>query len=144
MFLGDYVDRGPDSAGVVAEVRAIAKRGPAKVVALRGAYEQRLAEILKEGVAKGEFEVVDAKSGEDITRQVLTQIIVDEEARGSTLLGKFFWKAGDQTLIDGIAVNGSANTVGFIAGVVRRVQPDVAMVLQMDEVRMTKLERICF
>jgi polyhydroxyalkanoate synthesis repressor PhaR len=29
-----------------------------------------------------EFEVVDAKSGEDITRQVLTQIIVDEEARG--------------------------------------------------------------
>jgi NADH-quinone oxidoreductase subunit L len=43
-------------------------------------------------------------------------------ARGSTLLGKFFWKAGDQTLIDGIAVNGSANTVGFIAGVLRRVQ----------------------
>ena len=33
-----------------------------------------------------EFEVVDAKTGEDITRQVLTQIIVDEEARGSTML----------------------------------------------------------
>jgi len=29
-----------------------------------------------------EFQVVDAKTGEDITRQVLTQIIVDEEARG--------------------------------------------------------------
>jgi NADH-quinone oxidoreductase subunit L len=43
-------------------------------------------------------------------------------ARGSVLLGRFFWKAGDQTLIDGIAVNGSANTVGFIAGVIRRVQ----------------------
>jgi len=28
-------------------------------VALRGAYEQRLAEILSEGVAEGEFEVVD-------------------------------------------------------------------------------------
>ena len=43
----------------------------------------RLAEMVREG---REFEVVDAKSGEDITRQVLTQIIVDEEARGSTML----------------------------------------------------------
>jgi polyhydroxyalkanoate synthesis repressor PhaR len=39
----------------------------------------RLAHMVREG---REFEVVDAKSGEDITRQVLTQIIVDEEARG--------------------------------------------------------------
>ena len=43
----------------------------------------RLAEMVREG---REFEVVDAKTGEDITRQVLTQIIVDEEARGSTML----------------------------------------------------------
>jgi polyhydroxyalkanoate synthesis repressor PhaR len=33
-----------------------------------------------------EFEVVDAKTGEDITRQVLTQIIVDEEARGGATM----------------------------------------------------------
>jgi polyhydroxyalkanoate synthesis repressor PhaR len=39
-----------------------------------------------------EFEVVDAKSGEDITRQVLTQIIVDEEARGATMLPLSFLK----------------------------------------------------
>ena len=38
------------------------------------------------------------------------------------LLGKGFWKIGDQGIIDGIAVNGSANTIGFIASVVRRVQ----------------------
>ena len=43
----------------------------------------RLALMIREG---REFEVVDAKSGEDITRHVLTQIIVDEEARGSTML----------------------------------------------------------
>src|SRR5690242_21647636 len=43
----------------------------------------RLAQMVREG---REFEVVDAKTGEDITRQVLTQIIVDEEARGSTML----------------------------------------------------------
>ena len=49
----------------------------------------RLAEMVREG---REFEVVDAKTGEDITRQVLTQIIVDEEARGSTMLPVNFLK----------------------------------------------------
>jgi polyhydroxyalkanoate synthesis repressor PhaR len=43
----------------------------------------RLAQMVREG---REFEVVDAKTGEDITRQVLTQIIVDEEARGGTTM----------------------------------------------------------
>jgi len=49
----------------------------------------RLAEMVREG---REFEVVDAKTGDDITRQVLTQIIVDEEARGSTMLPVNFLK----------------------------------------------------
>ena len=43
----------------------------------------RLAQMVREN---REFEVVDAKTGEDITRQVLTQIIVDEEARGGTTM----------------------------------------------------------
>ena len=34
----------------------------------------------------GEFVVVDAKSGDDITRSVLTQIIVEEEQKGHNLL----------------------------------------------------------
>ena len=42
-----------------------------------------LARMVKEGI---DFEVRDAKSGEDITRKVLTQIIFDEEARGQNLL----------------------------------------------------------
>ena len=49
----------------------------------------RLAQMVREG---REFEVVDAKTGEDITRQVLTQIIVDEEARGTTMLPINFLK----------------------------------------------------
>ena len=49
----------------------------------------RLAEMVREG---REFEVVDAKTGDDITRQVLTQIIVDEEARGATMLPVNFLK----------------------------------------------------
>jgi len=43
-------------------------------------------------------------------------------AKGSRLLGKIFWRVGDQIIIDKIAVDGSANTVGFIASIVRRVQ----------------------
>ena len=49
----------------------------------------RLAQMVREG---REFEVIDAKTGEDITRQVLTQIIVDEEARGATMLPLNFLK----------------------------------------------------
>lgn len=44
---------------------------------------ERLAEMVRQ---KREFQVLDAKSGEDITRSVLTQIIMDEESRGSTML----------------------------------------------------------
>ena len=39
----------------------------------------KLAAMIREG---RDFEVVDAKTGDDITHQVLTQIIVDEESRG--------------------------------------------------------------
>jgi len=40
---------------------------------------EHLSDMVKEGV---DFVVYDAKSGEDITRSVLTQIIFDEENRG--------------------------------------------------------------
>jgi polyhydroxyalkanoate synthesis repressor PhaR len=43
----------------------------------------RLAQMIREG---RDFEVVDAKTGDDITHQVLTQIIVEEEARGGATL----------------------------------------------------------
>ena len=43
-------------------------------------------------------------------------------AAGARLLGRGLWKGGDQGLIDGLAVNGSARLVGAIAGVVRLVQ----------------------
>ncbi|HWV17918.1 MAG TPA: NADH-quinone oxidoreductase subunit L [Rhodocyclaceae bacterium] len=41
---------------------------------------------------------------------------------GSRLLGKGLWKAGDQTIIDGLLVNGSARTVGVIAMLTRLAQ----------------------
>jgi NADH-quinone oxidoreductase subunit L len=43
-------------------------------------------------------------------------------ARGGRLLGGFLWKVGDETLIDGALVNGSAKTVGLVATVARGLQ----------------------
>ena len=42
-----------------------------------------LCEMVKAGT---EFQVLDARSGEDITRSVLTQIIFEEETKGQSLL----------------------------------------------------------
>lgn len=42
-----------------------------------------LAEMVKEGV---EFAVFDAKTGDEITRSVLTHIIVEQESKGQNLL----------------------------------------------------------
>jgi polyhydroxyalkanoate synthesis repressor PhaR len=44
---------------------------------------EHLAKMVKEGV---DFVVLDAKTNEDLTRQVLTQIIIEEEAKGENLL----------------------------------------------------------
>lgn len=43
----------------------------------------RLAQMIREG---RDFVVVDAKTGDDITHQALTQIIVEEEARGGATM----------------------------------------------------------
>jgi len=43
-------------------------------------------------------------------------------AGGARALGTGLWKAGDQTIIDGGLVNGSAKLVGFISGVTRLFQ----------------------
>ena len=42
-----------------------------------------LAKMVRENV---EFQVLDAKSGDDITHSILTQIIMDEEANGEQML----------------------------------------------------------
>src|SRR2546423_3056350 len=42
-----------------------------------------LAQMIKEG---GDFVVYDAKTGEELTRSVLTQIIVEQEQKGQNLL----------------------------------------------------------
>jgi polyhydroxyalkanoate synthesis repressor PhaR len=46
-----------------------------------------LADMVRQGI---DFVVYDAKTGEDITRGVLTQIIVEQEGKGSNLLPTSF------------------------------------------------------
>ena len=43
-------------------------------------------------------------------------------AGGARLLGRGLWKGGDQAVIDGVMVNGSAAAVGWISGLVRLFQ----------------------
>ncbi|MDH5206099.1 MAG: NADH-quinone oxidoreductase subunit L, partial [Hylemonella sp.] len=43
-------------------------------------------------------------------------------ARGARLLGTGLWKGGDQTVIDGLLVNGSWKLIARIAALVRRMQ----------------------
>ena len=49
VFLGDYIDRGPNSAGVVTWVREFIQTSEAKVVALRGNHEDAWLQVVDEG-----------------------------------------------------------------------------------------------
>lgn len=46
VFLGDYVDRGPESAGVITRILKIAKAGAFEVRALKGNHEEALLQFL--------------------------------------------------------------------------------------------------
>jgi NADH-quinone oxidoreductase subunit L len=43
-------------------------------------------------------------------------------AGGSRFLGGLFWRVGDEKLIDGLLVNGSARSIGWFSSIVRHVQ----------------------
>jgi len=43
-------------------------------------------------------------------------------AAGGRAAGKFLWEKGDQVLIDGVLVNGTAHSIGRLAGVMRQIQ----------------------
>lgn len=54
VFLGDYIDRGPNSAGVVQLLMELAADMPGGVIALKGNHEAMALEVL-DGVAPAEF-----------------------------------------------------------------------------------------
>ena len=94
--MSDHKKTGSEQSGAKAGAKASANSAQGRVVikkyANRRLYNtasssyvtlEHLSEMVKEGV---DFVVFDAKTNEDITRSVLTQIIFDEESRGQNLL----------------------------------------------------------
>jgi NADH-quinone oxidoreductase subunit L len=61
------------------------------------------------------YRILDGKYGFDQLNMALF-------AGGSRGLGKLFWKTGDQKIIDGTLINGSAHGVGWIAERLRCIQ----------------------
>jgi len=61
------------------------------------------------------YALVERKYGFD---ELYTRVF----ALGAQVVGNGLWKGGDQRVIDGIMVNGSARVVGWFSGVVRLVQ----------------------
>src|SRR5262245_58403601 len=49
VFLGDYIDRGPQSAQVVDYLRRLPRQTPAKVIALRGNHEDAWLRVIERG-----------------------------------------------------------------------------------------------
>lgn len=49
VFLGDYIDRGPDSFKVVEEIRKLQLRSPERFITLRGNHEQMLLDAMEGG-----------------------------------------------------------------------------------------------
>jgi serine/threonine protein phosphatase 1 len=49
VFIGDYVDRGPDSRAVIATLRDLAQRAPGNVICLMGNHEELMLEAIDSG-----------------------------------------------------------------------------------------------
>jgi polyhydroxyalkanoate synthesis repressor PhaR len=75
--------KGPDGGLPVVVIKKYANRRLYNTETSSYITLDDLAKMTREG---REFQVLDAKSGDDITHNVLTQIIMDEESRGQTML----------------------------------------------------------
>lgn len=89
VFLGDYVDRGPDSAGVVRAVRALPSQTPARVVTLRGNHEDKWIECYDEPAAG--FLLPRGNGCQEMYRSFVGKppLKPDEELASEDILGLF-------------------------------------------------------
>jgi polyhydroxyalkanoate synthesis repressor PhaR len=79
----DAQAEGAESAAPKVKIKKYANRRLYNTATSSYVTLDHLCQMVKEGT---EFVVHDAKTGEDITRSVLTQIIVEEEGKGQNLL----------------------------------------------------------
>ncbi|MDH3266715.1 MAG: NADH-quinone oxidoreductase subunit L, partial [Gammaproteobacteria bacterium] len=52
----------------------------------------------------------------------MDDLYINGFAAGGRSIGTFLWRKGDELLIDGLIVNGTANSIGKLAGVMRQIQ----------------------
>ncbi|WP_239590957.1 polyhydroxyalkanoate synthesis repressor PhaR [Vitreimonas flagellata] len=76
-------EAGGEAQGEVVVIKKYANRRLYNTAASSYVTLDHLSEMVREGV---DFVVLDAKSGDDITRSVLTQIIFEQESKGQNLL----------------------------------------------------------
>jgi NADH-quinone oxidoreductase subunit L len=96
--------------------------GPAVYLAFAGAltawflYLKRpdIPAAIKEKLS-GVYDLLDRKYYFD-------DLYIKGFAAGGRAFGSFLWSKGDELIIDGAIVNGSANTVKKLAGVMRQLQ----------------------
>jgi NADH-quinone oxidoreductase subunit L len=99
-----------------------ALQGPAVYLAAAGAgtawylflKRPELPEILWQKVS-GLYKLLDNKYYFD-------DLYIKGFAAGGRRIGQFLWNKGDELVIDGMLVNGTANTIGRLAGVLRQLQ----------------------
>ena len=76
-------DRADEAAQATVVIKKYANRRLYNTATSSYVTLENLCDMVRKGV---DFVVRDAKSGDDITRQVLTQIIVEQEAKGQNML----------------------------------------------------------
>ena len=99
-----------------------AMQGPAVYLAAAGAFSAwflylkrpDIPEMLRQKFA-GLYELLDRKYYFD-------DLYIKGFAAGGRAVGRFLWQKGDELVIDGVLVNGTAHTVGKLAGVLRQLQ----------------------
>ncbi|MCC7410408.1 MAG: NADH-quinone oxidoreductase subunit L [Gammaproteobacteria bacterium] len=97
-------------------------RGPAVYLALAGVAAAWFVYVRRPGLA-----AAAAARFHGLYRLLINKYYADDFneavfAAGGRRIGKWLWEIGDVTLIDGLAVNGSARVIGWFAGVARQMQ----------------------
>ena len=65
--------------------------------------------------ASGLYNLLDRK-------YYMDDLYINGFAAGGRSIGTFLWRVGDEAIIDGAIVNGTANSIGKLAGVMRQIQ----------------------
>jgi len=96
--------------------------GPAVYLALAGAFTAWFLFLKRPDLPEkwaekfsGVYNLLDRKYFFD-------DLYIKGFAAGGRQIGQFFWKKGDELIIDGMMVNGTARSIGRFAGVLRRIQ----------------------